>query len=110
LAADIDTRQQLARAAAADAALAAWLRERRLTFEDTRTAQEPPMPQGTVKHFDFETNTGTILLDNQDELPLDAETFAASGLVELRLGQRVRFDIEEDNGEHRIRRLTVVSF
>jgi cold shock CspA family protein len=67
------------------------------------------MPQGTVKHFDIETNTGTILLDDQDELALDAETFAMSGLLELRLGQRVRFDIEEGDAGRHIRRLTLVS-
>jgi cold shock CspA family protein len=49
-----------------------------------------------IEHFDVETNTGTVLLDNQDELPIDAETFASSGLMELRLGQRVRFDIDEE--------------
>jgi cold shock CspA family protein len=67
------------------------------------------MPQGTVKHFDIETNTGTILLDDQDELALDAETFAMSGLLELRLGQRVRFDIEKGDAGRHIRRLTLVS-
>jgi cold shock CspA family protein len=67
------------------------------------------VPQGTVKHFDIETNTGTVLLDNQDELPLDAETFASSGLMELRLGQRVRFDIDEEGQAPRIRNLTIVS-
>jgi cold shock CspA family protein len=61
------------------------------------------MPQGTVKHFDVETSTGTVLLDNQDELPIDAETFAASGLLELRLGQRVRFQIDDEGGRPRVR-------
>jgi cold shock CspA family protein len=68
------------------------------------------MPQGTVKHFDLETHTGTILLDNQDELPVDAETFAASGLIELRLGQRVRFEVEGEEDRRRVRRLNLVSF
>lgn len=67
------------------------------------------MPQGTVKHFDIETGTGTVLLDNREELPFDAETFAGSGLIELRLGQRVRFEIEEDTDGKRIRQLTIVS-
>lgn len=67
------------------------------------------MPQGTVKHFDVETSTGTVLLDNQDELPIDAETFAASGLMELRLGQRVRFKLESDEGRERVRGLNIVS-
>lgn len=67
------------------------------------------MPQGTVKNFDVETRTGSVLLDNQDELPIDAETFAASGLLELRLGQRVRFAIEEEGERRRVRDLNIVS-
>lgn len=67
------------------------------------------MPQGTVKHFDVETHTGSVLLDNSDELPIDAETFAASGLLELRLGQRVRFEIDQDGDLRRVRGLNLVS-
>ncbi len=67
------------------------------------------MPQGTVKYFDPETNTGVVLLDNQDELPFDAETFAASGLLELRLGQRVRFEVTDDGEEQRLHALNLVS-
>ena len=68
------------------------------------------MPQGTVKHFDLQTRTGTILLDNQEELPVPAETFAATGLLELRLGQRMRFEIEGTGDERRVTQLTIVSF
>ncbi len=67
------------------------------------------MPQGTVKHFDYETLTGSVLLDNADELPIDAQTFAASGLLELRLGQRVRFGIDGADDGARVRDLTIVS-
>lgn len=67
------------------------------------------MPQGTVKHFDLETRTGTVLLDSQEELPIDAETFARSGLLELRLGQRVRFELEEDTDARRVTDLRLVS-
>lgn len=67
------------------------------------------MPQGTIKHFDSETRTGTVLLDNADELAVDAETIAASGLLELRLGQRVRFEIEQGTDGARLRDLTIVS-
>lgn len=72
--------------------------------------QEHKMPQGTVKYFDIETRTGTVLLDDQEELPIDAETFAASGMIELRLGQRVRFMIDEEGGGRRVRNLHLVSF
>lgn len=68
------------------------------------------MPQGTVKVFDPETGTGTVLLDNADELGVDAETFLASGLLELRLGQRVRFEIDDVGGDRRLTGLMLVSF
>ena len=67
------------------------------------------MPQGTVKHFDPETFTGTVLTDGQDELPFDAETFKGSGLLELRLGQRVRFELEEGDEGQRVRDLRLIS-
>jgi cold shock CspA family protein len=67
------------------------------------------MPQGTVKHFDPETFTGTLLTDGQEELPFDSETFRTSGLLELRLGQRVRFHVEEGEGGKRVKNLQIVS-
>ena len=67
------------------------------------------MPQGTVKHFDVETHTGTVLLDNADELPFDASAFRTSSLIELRLGQRVRFRLERDGDSEQIRGLDLVS-
>jgi cold shock CspA family protein len=67
------------------------------------------MPQGTVKFFDPETNTGVVMLDDQEELPVDAETFAASGLLELRLGQRVRVDVEGNGEDQRVSSVNIVS-
>jgi 2-phospho-L-lactate guanylyltransferase len=67
------------------------------------------MPQGTVKYFDPETNSGIVMLDNQDELPVDAETFATSGLLELRLGQRVRFELDGSGEDQRITSVDIVS-
>jgi cold shock CspA family protein len=49
------------------------------------------MPQGTIKDFDIETGTGTVVQDDRAELTFDTETFLATGLQEFRLGQRVRF-------------------
>jgi cold shock CspA family protein len=67
------------------------------------------MPQGTVKHFDPETFTGTLLTDAQEELPFDTETFRSSGLLELRLGQRVRFQVEQGDEGKRVKDLQVIS-
>lgn len=67
------------------------------------------MPQGTVKMFDPQTRTGSLLTDAQEEVLIDADAFAASGLMELRLGQRVRFDVDETGGTPVARQLNVVS-
>lgn len=67
------------------------------------------MPQGTVKHFDPETYTGVLVNDDQEELPFDAETFRSSGLLELRLGQRVRYEAETGEEGPRVRQLQLVS-
>lgn len=67
------------------------------------------MPQGTVKDFDPATGE-TVLLDDQlHELKVDREAFAASGLRELRLGQRVRFELESEGDRERVTNLNVVS-
>ncbi len=58
------------------------------------------MPQGTVKSFDPVTKTAVVLDDALNELLVDREAFGASGLRELRLGQRVRFELEEEGGRN----------
>ena len=45
--------------------------------------------QGTVRTFDTEKRSGSVLLDDGTELPFDAAAFAAGGLRLLRFGQRV---------------------
>ncbi|MES9540925.1 MULTISPECIES: hypothetical protein [unclassified Actinomadura] len=52
--------------------------------------------QGTVKAFDAETRSGSVLLDDGTELPFDAEAFAAGGLRLLRFGQRVNLALAGD--------------
>jgi cold shock CspA family protein len=56
------------------------------------------MPQGTVKSFDPSTQTAVLLDDTLRLHEVDREAFAASGLLELRLGQRVRFELDGDGG------------
>lgn len=69
------------------------------------------MPQGTVKSFDPDHRTATLLDDSLKELPVDAEAVAASGLYELRLGQRVRFELQDDgDGGERVTNLNLISF
>lgn len=63
------------------------------------------MPQGTVKSFDATTKTGTLVDDSLAEFSYDQAAFVSSGLRELRIGQRVRF---ERDGES-ISQLNIVS-
>lgn len=65
--------------------------------------------QGTVKHFDPAAGTAVVLDDALHEHHVDPEAFAASGLRELRLGQRVRFEVESEDGDDRVTNLNIVS-
>lgn len=68
------------------------------------------MPQGTIRSWNPETGSAVLLDDNLVEHSVDKEAFAASGLLELRIGQRVRFEIEEDAaGASRVTNLNIVS-
>ncbi|QXJ24844.1 hypothetical protein AGRA3207_006248 [Actinomadura graeca] len=52
--------------------------------------------QGTVKAFDAETRSGSVLLDDGTELPFDAGAFDAGGLRLARFGQRVNLAMDGD--------------
>jgi cold shock CspA family protein len=63
--------------------------------------------QATVRHYDEQTRGGDVLLDNGDVVEFEAAAFDRSGLRLLRLGQRVRLDID---GAGRVRSLTIATF
>ncbi|MFF4235085.1 cold-shock protein [Actinomadura geliboluensis] len=65
--------------------------------------------QGTVKAFDAETRSGSVLLDDGTELAFDAEAFAAGGLRLLRFGQRVNLALEGGPGG-RVTAVTLSTF
>ena len=50
--------------------------------------------QATVRSFDPETHAGELLLDDGSPLSFGGRAFAASGLRLLRLGQRVRVEMD----------------
>jgi 2-phospho-L-lactate guanylyltransferase len=52
--------------------------------------------QGTVRRFDPQTRSGDVLLDDGRVLAFSARAFDASGLLRLRLGQRVRLRLDDD--------------
>jgi cold shock CspA family protein len=68
------------------------------------------MAQGTIRDYDAETRTGSLLMDDRAEVHIDATSVEGSGLLDLRLGQRVRFDLVEESGRKLARTLRLVTF
>jgi hypothetical protein len=50
--------------------------------------------QATVRRFDSATRAGDVLLDDGSVKAFDAAAFDPSGLRLLRIGQRVRLDVD----------------
>jgi cold shock CspA family protein len=67
------------------------------------------MAQGTVKDFDDDARTGSLLMDDRSEVAIDATSLEGAGLRFLRLGQRVRFDLVEEGGRKVARTLRIVT-
>lgn len=66
------------------------------------------MPQATVKLYDSLTKTGTLLTDDgETELPIDSASLEGGMFRFLRSGQRVTFDLDEVNGEKKVRKLRI---
>lgn len=68
------------------------------------------MAQGTVKDFDEQDRTGSLLLDDGTEVWIDATSIEGSEVRLLRLGQRVRFELADDGGRPVARTLHLVTF
>jgi len=65
--------------------------------------------QGTIKDFDDEERTGSLLMEDSTEVAIDAVSVEGSGLRSLRLGQRVRFELIEESGRKVARNLQIVT-
>ncbi|MEX2276052.1 MAG: cold-shock protein [Actinomycetota bacterium] len=68
------------------------------------------MAQGTIKHYDEDAHSGSLLLENGTEIAIDGVSTQGSDLRTLRLGQRVRFDIDEVGGTQVARKLHILTF
>lgn len=68
------------------------------------------MPQGTIKDFDIEDRTGSLLMEDRTEVGIDATSVEGSGIRTLRIGQRVKFDLIEESGRKLARTLQIVTF
>jgi cold shock CspA family protein len=68
------------------------------------------MAQGTIRDYDAASRTGSLLMDDRAEVHIDATSMEGAGLVDLRVGQRVRFDLIEEGGRKLARTLRLVTF
>lgn len=67
------------------------------------------MAQGTIKVYDDQERTGSLLMEDRTEVAIDAVSVEGSGLRSLRLGQRVRFDLVDEAGGKVARNLQIVT-
>lgn len=68
------------------------------------------MPQGTIKDYDPASRVGTLLTDEREEIRIDAGSVEGSGIRYLRIGQRVKFDVADEQGGKVARTLRIVTF
>jgi cold shock CspA family protein len=66
--------------------------------------------QGTIKDFDEGERTGTLLTDDRSEVAIDGGSLEGSEIRTLRIGQRVKFDVEDRDGGRFARSLRLVTW
>lgn len=67
------------------------------------------MPQGTIRDFDEATRSGTLLMDDRTEVQIDPSSVEGAGIITLRIGQRVRFELADESGRKIARTLRLVT-
>jgi cold shock CspA family protein len=68
------------------------------------------MAQGTIKDYDIDRRTGSLLQDDHTEVSIDVGSTEGSGIRYLRIGQRVVFDVADEGGKKTARNLKIISF
>lgn len=68
------------------------------------------MAQGTIKEYDDGAKTGSLVQEDRVEVTIDASSIGDPAIRTLRLGQRVRYEVEEIDGRPVARRLALVTF
>jgi cold shock CspA family protein len=66
--------------------------------------------QGTIKDYDEPAKKGSLLMEDGREVHIDPDSVGDPAILTLRLGQRVKFDIDEATGQPVARGLRLVTF
>jgi cold shock CspA family protein len=65
--------------------------------------------QGTIKRYDTATKSGSLLTDDRTEIAIDDRSIGDPSIRFLRIGQRVRFEVEPGGERAVARRLVLVT-
>jgi cold shock CspA family protein len=68
------------------------------------------MAQGTIRDYNAASRTGTLLMDDRTEVHIDPTSMEGAGVIDLRLGQRVKFDLIDEGSRKVARTLRLVTF
>jgi cold shock CspA family protein len=66
--------------------------------------------QGTIKDYDEDAKIGSLLQEDRVEVAIDASSIGDPAIRTLRLGQRVRYEVDEIDGRPVARGLALVTF
>jgi len=65
--------------------------------------------QGTIRDYDPESRSGSLSTDDRTEVAIDGRSLTPE-MRSLRVGQRVRFEVDEQDGHPVARQLRLVTF
>ena len=66
--------------------------------------------QGTIRDYDVEQRRGSLLTDDRVEVAIDDRSLGDDAIRSLRIGQRVRFRLDDADGSRVARDLRLVTF
>jgi cold shock CspA family protein len=66
--------------------------------------------QGTIKDYDDQAKTGSLLMEDRREVMIEATSVNDPAIRTLRIGQRVKFDLDEGDAGLVARDLRIVTF
>jgi cold shock CspA family protein len=68
------------------------------------------MAQGTIRDYDTDARTGSLLQDDHTDVAIDPVSVEGAGIRTLRVGQRVVYDLAEEGGRRVARNLRIITF
>jgi cold shock CspA family protein len=71
---------------------------------------ERAVRQATVHTFDSSHGDGSVITDDGQVIPFEAQAWQSGALLTLRPGQRLRVEVDQGDSAPRVTSLTLVTF